>query len=99
MLSMSFMVPKPAWDAPATAFVGIKLDGAKGEFDNAGLVVNDDHSAGAEHGAGFAYLVEVHAQCFDLFGQQDWRRRATRNYSLELAAAADAAAYFVDHFL
>ncbi len=87
MLSMSFAAPKPAWkrvrdllepvgafaagDAPAAAFVLIEADGAEREFDDAGLVVDDDDAAGAEHRAGLAHLVEVHAEVFDLFGQQD----------------------------
>ena len=36
------------------------------ELDHAGLVVDDDNSAGAEHGAGLADLVKVHAEGFDL---------------------------------
>jgi len=37
-----------AGNAPAAALVRVELDGAEGELDDAGLVVNDDDAAGAE---------------------------------------------------
>src|SRR5579863_575839 len=43
-----------AGNAPAAAFVLIEADGAECEFDDAGLIVDDDYAAGAEHGSGLA---------------------------------------------
>ena len=59
-----------AGNAPAAALVLIETDGAQGELDHAGLIVDDDYAAGAEHGAGLAHLIVVHAQGFDLLGQE-----------------------------
>jgi hypothetical protein len=58
-----------AGNTPAAALVRIKTDGAEGEFDDAGLVVDDDNATRAEHGTGFAHLVEVHTEVFDFLGQ------------------------------
>src|SRR5271165_2073618 len=59
-LSMSFATPPPARNTPATALVLIKLGHPQGESDDAHLVVEHDDTAGAEHGAGLEYLVEIH---------------------------------------
>ena len=115
MLSMSLAAPNPAWkrvsdflsqSVPSRQGMhqpqlscSIKADGAKRELNDAGLVVDHHDAARAKHGAGFAHLVEVHAEVFNLFRQQHRSRRAARNHSLELAPAAHAAANFVDHLL
>ncbi len=63
MLSMSFLVPPPAWkrvrvfliqsrafaagDAPAAGLVLVEADGAEGELDDGVGLVEDDDAAGA----------------------------------------------------
>ena len=112
---MSLAVPNPAWkrvrdflsqsvpsrqgNTPAAAFVLIEADGAQGELDNAGLIIDHDNATGAEHRSCFADLVEVHAEVFDLFGQKNRCRRTAGNYGFQFASAAYAAAHLVDHFL
>src|ERR1700679_1789851 len=51
-----------ARDAPAATFVLIETDGTQRELDDTGLVIDNHDAAGAEHGAGFAHLVEVHSE-------------------------------------
>ncbi len=85
-----------AGNAPAAAFVLIKADRPQRKLDDAGLVVDDHHARRAEHRAGLAHLVEVHADV-DLFGQQHRSRRAAGDDGLQSTPAAHAARYFVDH--
>src|SRR5450432_2705255 len=86
-----------AGDAPAAAFVLVKLHGPQGELDHAGGLIEHHDAARAKHAAGLADLVEIHADV-DLAGQQAGGRRPAGDHGLELFSVGDAAAHFVDHF-
>src|ERR1035441_3961096 len=90
--------PRPTLFPATTLFRSlIKADGAECELDNAGLVVNNNDAARAEHGACLANLVEVHAQVFDFLRKEHRSRRSTRNHGFQAASNTDAAGYLVDH--
>src|ERR1035437_7691246 len=59
--------PFATWDAPTAALVLVELHGAQRELDDAGLVVEDHHAAGPEHGAGLHHRIEIHRH-IDLAG-------------------------------
>src|SRR5882762_1770958 len=87
-----------ARDAPATALVLVELHDVLREADHAGGVVDDDHTAGTQHGAGFRDAVKIHGDV-DLVRGENWSRRPAWNDSLNLLASGNTTAHVVDHLL
>src|SRR5205807_9165079 len=71
-----------AGNAPATAFMLVKLHDAQRELDHAGLIVENDDPAGAEKFAALAERIKVHIHLFGFFSGQDERGRAAWNHGL-----------------
>ena len=85
-----------AGDAPAAAFVRVELHNAQRELHHAGVFVQNDGAARAQHAFDFCQRVEIHRDVA-LFRFEERTRRASRYHRLQFLAIAHAAADFVDH--
>src|SRR5262249_21303023 len=88
-----------AGDAPATALVLIELHDAERELDHAGLIVEDDHAAGAQELAALGEGIEIHVDALGLLGIEQESRRSAGNDGCEFATVGNSAAEFVDQLL
>ncbi len=71
--------PFTAGIALTTRFFFEKIEKISGHIHHAGILVHDNHTAGAHHGADFRQLIKVDAQIQVLFRDTSARRTAGLN--------------------
>src|SRR5882724_3474479 len=85
-----------AGNTPATTLVLVELHDVLRETYHTGGIVDHDDAAGTEHGASLGDAIKIHRDV-DFVGSQNRGRRSARHDSLNLFAARNAAAHFVNH--
>src|SRR5271170_405479 len=81
-----------AGDAPAAGFVRVKMHDAAGEVHHAGVLVNHDGAAGAEHRADLGDGIVVHVDV-NFAGAEQRARTAAGDDGFQFFASAYAAGY------
>src|SRR5215472_1800115 len=87
-----------AGDAPAAGFVRVEVHDAARHIHHAGVFVDDDHAARAEHGTGLGDGVVVHGD-INFVGFEDRAGASARDDGLQFLPAAHAAGHFIDELL